>query len=45
LRNKYGLPKADFSDMDDFVDLGFYQDALESLDDEPCQKRTQAETD
>lgn len=31
LRNKYGAPKADFSNLDDFVDLSYYHDALDSL--------------
>lgn len=32
LRKKYGQPKADLSKLSDFVDLSYYEDALESLD-------------
>lgn len=31
LRDKYGTPKADFSNLDDFLDLVYYETALESL--------------
>jgi ABC-type nitrate/sulfonate/bicarbonate transport system substrate-binding protein len=36
LRDAYGAPKADLSNLDDFVDLTYYQRALESLDRTPC---------
>jgi ABC-type nitrate/sulfonate/bicarbonate transport system substrate-binding protein len=36
LRDAYGVPKADLSNLDDFVDLTYYQRALESLDRTPC---------
>jgi ABC-type nitrate/sulfonate/bicarbonate transport system substrate-binding protein len=32
LRDKYGTPKADLSNLDDFVDLTYYETALESLE-------------
>lgn len=31
LRDKYGSPKADLSNMDDFVTLSYYREALDSL--------------
>jgi len=31
LRDKYGTPKADLANLDDFVDLTYYETALESL--------------
>ena len=38
LRNEYGTPQADLSNLDDFVDLSYYQNALESLAQQPCGK-------
>jgi len=32
LRDEYGTPKADLSNLDDFVDLAYYENALESLE-------------
>lgn len=32
LRNEYGTPEADLSNLDDFVDLSYYQIALESIE-------------
>jgi len=32
LREKYGAPKADLSNLDDFIDLTYYETALESLE-------------
>ena len=32
LRNQYGRPQADLSNLDDFVDLSYYEDALKSLE-------------
>lgn len=32
LRNEYGRPHADLSNLDDFVDLSYYQDALKSIE-------------
>lgn len=31
LRNQYGSPQADFSNLDDFVDLSYYEQALETV--------------
>ncbi len=32
LRNEYGRPKADFSNMSDFIDLSYYEQAIQSLE-------------
>ena len=32
LRNEYGRPAADLSNLDDFVDLSYYQEALSSIE-------------
>ncbi|MCP4301158.1 MAG: ABC transporter substrate-binding protein [Gammaproteobacteria bacterium] len=31
LRNKYGQPQADFSNLDDFVNLSYYHEAIQSI--------------
>lgn len=31
LRNQYGSPKADLSNLDDFIDLSYYEQALETV--------------
>jgi ABC-type nitrate/sulfonate/bicarbonate transport system substrate-binding protein len=31
LRNQYGAPQADLSNLDDFVDLSYYEEALEAV--------------
>jgi ABC-type nitrate/sulfonate/bicarbonate transport system substrate-binding protein len=35
LRNEYGVPEADLSNLDDFVDLSYYEAVLESLNERP----------
>jgi len=32
LRNQYGRPQADFSNLNDFVDPSYYEGALRSLE-------------
>ncbi len=31
LRNEFGTPSGDFTDMDEFVDLSYYEEALKTL--------------
>ena len=39
LRNKYGTPAADLSDLDDFVELSYYKSARGSNDSRPCSEQ------
>jgi ABC-type nitrate/sulfonate/bicarbonate transport system substrate-binding protein len=36
LRNKYGTPAADLSNLDDFVELSYYESAIASKKSRPC---------
>jgi hypothetical protein len=38
LRDKYGAPKADLSNLDDFVDLTYYEAATVSLSKQPLDQ-------